>query len=472
MASRILTYVVMFLVPIINVRALTVDHYGYYRQFHLMVETLTPLLILGFPLSLQYYLPRTHNKEEKSVYVTQTLVFLFLSSLAAIVIYNVMAGVLGGGMGLMVRSFYWRICAYTGLTIMAFYMEWLFAAEQEFKRQAIYHAVFNTAQAVMVMTLAWVYKDVSAMIWGLTVFAFIRFLFAVFYTFGRYRPSLRLFSFATMREQLSFALPIGLFGIMLILVNQTDKFIINRFMGRTAFAVYAVGAFQLPFVNMISASVRNVTFPLMSQHHKKGELSAVADIWRRATVKRGLLYFPIFVFFEAVAHGVIKLFFTEDYVGATPIFRIYLALLPQVATDSVAVIQVFKNTRYLIRTFSLAFVANLVLSLLLYQLIGREGVPLGTVITMYSVNALNMTFSAGRCEVTLKQFLPLRALLTRFVAAIVPGIPLLWYTLTHDIDDVFVLTLLGLAYFLTYFLVCRITGLVTIHELRAFFRRG
>jgi len=41
-AGRMLTYVIMVFVPIVNVRALSVDHYGYYRQFHLLFETLTP----------------------------------------------------------------------------------------------------------------------------------------------------------------------------------------------------------------------------------------------------------------------------------------------------------------------------------------------------------------------------------------------------------------------------------------------
>ena len=198
------------------------------RQFHLILETLIPVLVLGFPLSLQYYLPRAKDRREKSVYMTQTLAFLFAAAVAAIGIYIVMSVTLGGGMGAMVRAFFWRICAYTGLTVMTYYMEWLFAAEHEVGRQAWYHAVVNSLQAVVVMTLAWVYRDVSAMIWGLTVFALARFVFSMIYTFARYRPSIKLVSMQTIKEQLAFALPVGLFGIVLILLNQTDKFIINR----------------------------------------------------------------------------------------------------------------------------------------------------------------------------------------------------------------------------------------------------
>jgi len=274
-----LTYVIMVFVPIVNVRALSVDHYGYYRQFHLLFETLTPILILGFPLSLQYYIPRAGSEREKSVYVTQTLVFLALSAFIAMGIYTVMGQTLGEGMGGMVRALYWRLCAFTGLMMMSDYMEWLFAAEQQVGRQAIYHMSFTGLQAAVVITMAASFRDVNAMIWGLTVFSLGRFLFALGYTIRRYRPSPKLISLRTIREQLSFALPVGLFAIVLILVNQTDKFIINRFMGRAAFAIYVVGAFQLPVVNMISMSVRNVIFPLMSQRQSAGDYQAIAAIW-------------------------------------------------------------------------------------------------------------------------------------------------------------------------------------------------
>jgi len=461
MASRILTYAAMVFVPVVNSRALTVEHYGYYKQFHLVFETLAPLLILGFPLSLQYYLPRARRQRDKSVYVTQTLCYLAVAALAAWGIYLVMGMTLGEGIGAMVRAFYWRLCAFTGLTIMSYYMEWLFAAEREIGRQALYHSIFAIIQAVTVMVTSWIYRDVSALIWAITIFALVRCLFALGYTFKRYRPSLRLISVGTIREQLTFALPMGLFAITLLLVNQTDKFIITRFMGRKAFAIYAIGAFQLPVVNMIAQSVRAVIFPLMVQKHESGEFEEIAHIWKRAVFKMTVMYYPIFVFFEAIAHGLIPVMFTETYRDATPIFMIYLALLPRVAMDSVAVIQVYKDTGYLLRTFAAAFFMNLVLSILLFEWIGREGVPLATLITMYSVSIKNMYYSSRLCRVGFFEMVPVRAILVRFVAAVVPGLPLWWVTHNYPVENLLTLAGLAVAYFSVYLAICRSTGLLT-----------
>src|SRR5262245_51977926 len=99
----------MFVVPLINVRTLSKEEYGYYRQFWLIFETLTPILILGFPRSLLYYLPRVESREERSAYLTQTVMFLAFGAVLAAVVYAVMARTLGEGLGAAARAFYWRL---------------------------------------------------------------------------------------------------------------------------------------------------------------------------------------------------------------------------------------------------------------------------------------------------------------------------------------------------------------------------
>ena len=472
MIGRVLAYGVMFFVPIVNTRALTQEDYGYYKQFHLIFETLAPLLMLGFPMSLQYYLPRARTAREKSTYVTQTLTFLITGSIVAMALYTVLGHVLGAGMGLMIRSFYWRLCAFTGLMMVSHYMEWLFAAEKEFGKQSLFHMLFAVLQSLVVIVSAWYYRSVSGIIWVLTVFAAFRCIYSLAYTVRRYRPSFRLISLATIKEQLSFALPVGLFGIVLMLVSQTDKFIITRFMGREAFAVYVVGAFQIPMVNMISMSVRNVTFPLMAQHHEAGDFREIADIWRRTAVKTSILYFPLFAFLEATAPFVVTVLFTDNYAGATPIFMIYMLLLVQLATDSVAIIQVFKRTNYLLRVFTVAFVANLGLSVFLYRLVGREGVPLATIITLFTTNLVNIVFASRLCGVGFFRFVPLVPLASRFLIAVIPGGILWWGCRRFAIDSFWELALVGVVYFATYFAICRAAGFVTLSDIRSLFGRG
>jgi hypothetical protein len=140
-----------------------------------------------------------------------------------------------------------------------------------------------------VIAASYLSHDVNTIIWALTFYSQRDSCSRFVYTNARYKLSFRGVSWQSIREQAHFAVPVGLAGIALILVSQTDKFIISRYMGREAFAIYSVGAFQVPLANVIQTSIGNVTFPLISKYQKAGNLAAMADLWRRATIKRDVV---------------------------------------------------------------------------------------------------------------------------------------------------------------------------------------
>jgi hypothetical protein len=194
--------------------------------------------------------------------------------------------------------------------VVSDYMEVLFVAQRQPVAQSVYHAISSALQAVVVIVASYFSHDVSTIIWSLAFFAVARFLFAIVYTHARYHLTLRHVSLASIRDQASFALPVGLAGIALLLISQSDKFIINRYMGREAFAIYTVGAFQVPFANIIRTSIGNVTLPLMAQYQKAAAHAEIVDLWRRSLLKTVVLFFPIFVFLEIMARPFIVILFT------------------------------------------------------------------------------------------------------------------------------------------------------------------
>ncbi|MDH3198445.1 MAG: oligosaccharide flippase family protein [Candidatus Krumholzibacteria bacterium] len=469
--GQLLAYAVMFFVPLVNVRALSIEHYGYYRQFWLVFETLAPLLMLGIPRSLMYFLPRAESQDEKAAYITQTIGLLLVTSLCAVGVYAVMGSVLGHGLGALVRGFFWRLCVFTIFMVTTSYMDWLFVAERKVGRQAVYHVLTSSSQAVVVMLTAWFKRDVSAIVWSLTIFTGVKFLFALGYTVAVHRPALRLISMRTLREQLSFAVPIGLSAMALVLLNQTDKFIINRFLGREAFAIYSVGAFQVPFVNMIRGSIINVIFPLMAQHHKAGNHDAILDLYRRALAKTAVLFFPVFVFLEVSARPFITILFTDAYADATPIFMIYLLLFLRSTVETGTIIQVYKKTAFLFRTVVLSFFANLVLSILLFKMIGREGVPWATVITMFSLSAITLLYGAKLLGTSVKEMLPVAMLARVAVAAVLPGAGLWALYLVRAPAGILHLGAAAILYFATYLVICLLARLVTLDDFRSLLER-
>jgi O-antigen/teichoic acid export membrane protein len=470
--GRFLTYAVMFVVPMVNVRSLSVEEYGYYRQFWLIFETLSPIIILGFSRSLLYYLPRSQTREEKSTYITQTILVLTVGSVVAMAMYALMGHNLGQGLGAATRGFYWRLSAFTFLMVVTDYMEVLFVAQRRPIAQSVYHGTVWGAQALVVIVASYVSRDVSTIIWALTVLAFARFLFAIIYTHVNYSLSLSRISLRSVREQASFAVPVGLAGIALLLVAQTDKFIITRFLGREAFAIYSVGAFQVPLANIIRTSIGNVTFPLMAKYQQAGDLHAMRDLWRRSILKTAILFFPIFVFLEVTARPFITILFTEQYADATPVFMIYMLLFLRSSVETGAIIQAFHRTVFLAVGFAVGFVVNVALGVTLLNAMGRLGVPLATFLVMTALSVVNLAYSARLVGSSFFHLLPVVGMLQRFAAAAAPGM-VMWLLYTRvPVTNFVELAAAGLVYTLLYAGLCAWTRLVTREDLRALIGRA
>ncbi|MCI0452870.1 MAG: oligosaccharide flippase family protein [Candidatus Latescibacteria bacterium] len=461
----------MFIVPLVNVRTLTVDEYGYYKQFWLIYETVTPIVILGFSRSLLYFLPRIEEPEKRSAYITQTVMFLAMSSVVAILIYAVMARTLGEGLGEAARSFFWRLCFFTFFTVTTDYMETLFVAQKKPVTQSVYHAAVWGLQAVVVIAASYFSRDVSTIIWALTFFAMIRFFFAIAYTHVNFRLSLGFVSKASIAEQASFAIPVGLTGIVLLLLTQTDKFIINSFLGRQAFAVYSVGAFQVPLAGVIQTSVGNVTLPLLAQYQSVGDFAAMKDLWRRSLMKTTLFFFPAFVFLEVTARPFITILFTEEYADAAPVFMVYLLLFLRTSMETSTVIQACNRTKFLVAGLAIGFPVNVLLGITLFKLFGRIGVPFATLFTLTGITVANLFYISRLLDTTVGRLFPTRALLKRFLAAAIPG-AVLWVAYRfYPVTNFFELAAAGLVYTGLYVFVGTRMGLMSTRDLTALVRR-
>lgn len=470
--SRTLAYGVMFFVPIVNVRALSVHDYGVYRQFWLLFETISAVFIMSFPNSLFYYLPRSDSRREKSVYVIQTVVFLAAMGVLSWSVYLVMEATLGAGLGGVVRRFLWRLCLFTLFMMVSRYMDNLFVAERQVERQSIYHFISNTAQAVMVMLVSWYTRSVDDLIWALSLFALAKFVFTLAYTQAVYRPSLADISMSSIREQLSYALPLGMASISLLLLSQTDKYVITHYLGSAGFAVYSVGAFQLPVVNIVRGSVTNITFPLMARYQKEGRYHDIVELWQRATLKTAVIFYPLFIFLELCARPFIEILFTRKYSAAVPVFAIYLLLFFRSTVETGSVIMVFKKTGFLFKVYLVGFLANVTLSIIFFEEFGRLGVPAATVLVIYCTNLANIMRASRLLQVSFLHILPWRKLGSLVLISLAPGLLLYFFDRFSPVDTLAELAAAGVAYMGIYGLIAYRLGFVGWGDIKSILGRG
>jgi O-antigen/teichoic acid export membrane protein len=205
----------------------------------------------------------------------------------------------------------------------------------------------------------------------------------------------------------------------------------------------------------------------MSKFQKEGDHDAILELWQRALLKTAVMFFPLFVFLMASARPFIVIFFTDVYERATPIFMIYLFLFLRSTVETGTVIQVFKRTRYIAKVFIVGFVFNLALSLILFQVMDREGVALATVVTMYLVNLANLLYASRLLNTRLRQLFPGAAVVKRLAVAVIPGVPLWFAIRAVNVDNVFELAGFGVAYMGIYFALCSRVGYITLDDVKS-----
>jgi len=233
-----------------------------------------------------------------------------------------------------------------------------------------------------------------------------------------------------------------------------------------------VGAFQLPLVGIIQTSIGNITFPLMAQYQKLGDYAALLDLWRRSLLKTVIVFFPLFVFFEVTAGPFIRILFTDEYADATPVFMVYMLLFLRSSVETGTIIQAFNRTKFLFLGFLIAFPINVALGLLMLKAFGRIGVPFATLTTMTALTVVNLWYAARLLGASLSQLFPARDVFKRFAAALAPGAVMWALYQWRPVTNIYELGVAALVYGGLYAILCALTRLVTVDDLKGFVGRG
>jgi len=130
-----------------------------------------------------------------------------------------------------------------------------------------------------------------------------------------------------MRSQLSYAVPLGLAGILYTVQTDLHSYFVSNRLGAVAYAIYGVGTVQLPLMTMLQEATNAVVIPRVSALQHKNDTREIIQLMARAMRKLAAVYFPVYALLVVVAHEFIGFLFTRRYLASVPVFVINLTLL-------------------------------------------------------------------------------------------------------------------------------------------------
>jgi len=214
-----------------------------------------------------------------------------------------------------------------------------------------------------------------------------------------------------------FVVPVGINSALVALNSRIDRYYVAWFGDVEQFAIYAVGAIEIPLVGILTLGLSRVMLPELSGHMSAGRHHTAILLWNKVMIQVAAIIFPTFFFLLYFAPELYHIAFTATYVEASPIFRIYLGILPFRIAAYGIVLQSMQKTRDLIMAGFIAVVSNLVVGYTLYQLIGPAGAACGATLSNILMILYLIRRISNHLRVPLSSLIPLRSLTTLFALA-------------------------------------------------------
>jgi O-antigen/teichoic acid export membrane protein len=363
-------------------RYLSVADYATYLQTFLAYDIAVPILTVGLPSALFYFLPG--NSKQKTI-VLETMILLFIAGL----IFSLFLTL--GGTELLAKRFNNPDLNRT-LQWMTFYPVYTFpvlliSSVLVIKDKTNVNAIYNVITGIiLILSIVIAVIITRSYEFPLIVRIFLPILFfpvAIHFCFRYFPEKISYPEISSMIKIIKFSIPLGLATVFEGLSLQIGNIIVSALCSPEDFAIYANGAKEIPLIGIITGSITVVIMAEMSEKCKIGDRKAALELFRKAALISACFLFPIMCFFMFYAEDFIRIMYTDKYIGSLLPFRIYLLFLPvRIVNYGAAFIALGQSKKIMYRSI-LSLVISSVLCYLLVSILGIYGAAIAIIGTLY-----------------------------------------------------------------------------------------
>lgn len=453
-------------------RVLSMYDYATYRQTLLVYAFISPLLMLGLPQALYYFLPG-ENKRPRSLLMGNVLLLSFMAGLFTLFL-------LFGGNRLLAWRFNNPNIARTLLILAPYPLFMLPAsglsacliARNRVKQVAVYNVLSRLFMLSVVLTAVLICRTPAAAIVGTVVGAGMVLVPALKLMFAACNVGSLLPSTNGMWSQLKYAVPLGLAGIIGTISKSLDKIIVSSMCSPEQSAVYINGAIEIPLIGVLTGSVMAILIPDLVKMYKAAQYGELRVLWHRAMVKCSLLILPIMVFLLVMAPEVIRLLFSDRYVESVHPFRVYLLALPVRITQFGAIFMATRRNKLIVYRAMTGLILNMFLSIILIRFLGYIGAAISTVLIVYLWTVpYNLFFISRILTINFRSIIPVSILTKVLIVSIGSGAVFLLAPFVRPLGDVLTLAIMGLLYTVVVMLLFVCFNLAEMSRMLSFARR-
>jgi len=360
--SKFIAAIFNIALPILLVRMLSQHDYGVYKQAFLFSATAANLATFGVGLSAFYYMPRQPQRGGQIA--------------LNILVYNAMAGLVP----LLVLLFYpqaLNLVFRTGdlqpyaillgigvmLTLTSVLVELMPTALQDVRSSTLFVVGTNLVRSALVLGAALLFRTVRALILASICSAAISVLVLFRYLHRRFGRFWSHFDWHFFGEQLSYALPLGAYGVIYVIRKDLDNYFVSALYKPSEYAIYAIGWLEVPLISLFLESVAAVMVVRVSALQHEGRVEDIRRVMASAINRLAAVQFPMYAILLVAGHDLIVLFYTKTYEASWHIFAVTITLIPLNVFLYDPVVRAYKHLRKFVLFIRIGVLLSLLLGL-------------------------------------------------------------------------------------------------------------
>lgn len=323
MTAKGIALILALVLPLILVRRLDPEQLGLYRQAFQILTTTLALLCLQVSATAYYFTPR--EPERKSQVALNVLIFYLGIGLAVMVLFVsfprwVKPVFNGDGLIPVVPL----IGATILLWIIAQNLDSVMIANGDIRWSSGLTVVVQLLKTSLLIGAAVIGGTVQAIMIAALVTGIVHCGISIIYLRRRFGRFWQGFDWPLFKAQLANALPFGIGGLAYIVQFDLHNYYVSHHFSPAEFAVYSIGCFQLPMLQVLIESVEAVLLSEVTRLEKDGAHQRIFHIWVNSMRMLAFAFFPICAMLFVLRHEFIVTLFTANYAAAIPIFAVNL----------------------------------------------------------------------------------------------------------------------------------------------------
>ena len=398
-AVKAFDHALQFVLPVVLVRCLDAAAFGEYRLLWLAVGTVMAFATLNMCGSLFFFVPRSEPRRRR-LYVHHTMLYLALAGvLCALAVspWNPLLPPAAEPLG----KYGALVPAFVGLWVAAVLLDYLPTIDERIGWQAAATVSVSLLRTVLVAGGAWMTGELEVVLWLLLAAVLAKLVLLAVYVAQRHGLGRPWFERAAFSEQFRHAAPFGVSNALYALRAQSDQWVAASLFSLASFAAFSIAAIVYQVVLIFRHAVLDAFLPSMSRMEASGDVRGMLEMNARANVIVGTALFPLLALAFAFAEELVGLVYTDAYLDAAPVMRVYIVGMVALVVEMGSVILLLREGPFAARVTALALGVSVAVSWNAAQHFGLPGAAAGSVLAIYLDRALTLRRVARRAGVPL-----------------------------------------------------------------------